>query len=73
MITLHRFGSGKEFILNADLIKFVEELPDTVVTLQTNEKILVQEKSREVVRKVIDYARTLRLPSDILTQPPAGG
>lgn len=67
MITLHRFNSDREFVLNADLIKVIEETPDTVITLLNNEKILVQEKSAEVLRKVIDYARVIRRPSDLLT------
>lgn len=66
MIILHRFNSGKEFVLNADLIKFVEETPDTVVTLQTNEKILVSEKSSEIMRKVLEHARAIRTPSEYL-------
>lgn len=66
MIILHRFNSSKEFVLNADLIKYVEETPDTVITLQNNEKILVREKSADIVRLVLDYARSIRRPSDFL-------
>lgn len=53
--------NGDEFVLNADFIKFLEETPDTVVTLTTNEKILVKESLDEIIRKVIAYGRALRV------------
>ncbi len=60
MITLIRFNSDdQEFVLNCDLIETVEETPDTVITLTTGKKILVEERMDEIVRKVIDYRRIL--------------
>ena len=57
MITLHRLN-GKEFVLNAEQIKFVEATPDTVITLASeNEKFMVKEKVEDVVRLVIEYKR----------------
>jgi flagellar protein FlbD len=57
MITLHRLN-GKEFVLNAEQIKFVESTPDTVITMASeNEKLMVRESVEEVVRRVIDYKR----------------
>ncbi len=57
MITLHRLN-GKEFVLNAEQIKFVEATPDTVVTLAgSDEKFMVKEGVEEVVRRVIEYKR----------------
>lgn len=57
MITLHRLN-GKEFVLNADTIKFVEATPDTVITLTTNdEKFMVKESVGEVIRLAIEYKR----------------
>lgn len=58
MIKLTRFN-GAEFILNADLIKFIEKTPDTVVTLRDGEKVLVKEAPEEVVRRSIEYRRAL--------------
>lgn len=72
MITLHRFNSNKVFVLNADLIKYVEETPDTVITLQNNEKLLVSEKLEDVVSKSIEHARVIRTPCDYLSQPIQG-
>ena len=57
MITLHRLN-GKEFILNAEQIKFVESTPDTVITLvPESEKFMVKESVDEVIRRVIEYKR----------------
>jgi flagellar protein FlbD len=56
-----RHMNGKPFYANAELIKFVEETPDTIITLRDGEKILVAERAQEVVAKVIAYARTVRI------------
>lgn len=59
MIRVTRLN-GKEFFLNAELIQFLEETPDTVITLVNHEKIVVKEKMDEVVRRVIEYGRAIR-------------
>ena len=57
MIILHRLN-GKEFVLNAEQIKFVESTPDTLITLVVNdEKFMVKESVSEVVDSVIQYKR----------------
>ncbi len=52
--------NGKEFLLNSELIKFLEETPDTVVTLLSGERLVVAESTDDVVKRVIDYGRSLR-------------
>jgi flagellar protein FlbD len=52
--------NGREFVVNADLIQFVEQTPDTVITLTTHEKIVVKEPVDEVVRRVVEYGRQIR-------------
>jgi flagellar protein FlbD len=47
-------------VVNAELIKFVEETPDTVITLRDNEKILVKDSADVVIARVIEYARSIR-------------
>ena len=67
MIRLTKIND-ENFILNANLIKFVEEKPDTIITLMRGEKILVKESSEIVVEKVIEYARAIRpLPEQLET------
>jgi flagellar protein FlbD len=53
--------SGEEFILNADLIRFIETRPDTYITLTTDDRFIVREAADEVVRRAIEYARQIRL------------
>lgn len=60
MIKLTRLN-GKEFILNARLIKFIESTPDTMVTLRDGEKVMVKEPPEEVVRRAVEYGRSLLL------------
>ena len=43
--------------VNADLIEYVEETPDTVVTMTNNDKVVVQESLEEIIEKVVHYRR----------------
>lgn len=54
MIALRRIN-GHEFILNADLIESLESTPDTVITLTSGKKLIVQNSLEEIVRKAIKY------------------
>lgn len=65
MITLTRLN-GQQFVVNADLIRTVEERPDTVITLTTGDHMIVRESIKQVIDKVIEYGRHLRglLPPD---------
>ena len=56
MITVTRFDHS-ELVVNADLIEFVEALPDTHITLVTGKKLLVREKPADVVARVLAYRR----------------
>ena len=60
MIKLTRLN-GDEFVVNADLIRFIESRPDTYVTLTTDDRLIVRESVEEVVHRAISYARALRL------------
>ena len=60
MIRLTQLG-GDAFLLNAELIKYVEERPDTIVTLTTGERLVVREAMDEVLRRTIDYQRSKTL------------
>ena len=60
MIKVTRFKSqDHDMILNAELIETIEETPDTVITLTSGKKLIVEETMDEIVRKVMDYKRTL--------------
>ena len=59
MIHLSRLN-GRPFVVNAELIKFVEATPDTIISLTTGEKIVVGEDVDTVVKRAIEYGRSLR-------------
>jgi flagellar protein FlbD len=58
MIQLTRLNN-KPLMVNSDLIKFVEQSPDTLVTLITGEKIVVLEKAEEVLVRVLEFRRAV--------------
>lgn len=60
MIRVTRFKAQEaDMVLNADLIETIEETPDTVITLTSGKKIIVEESMDEIVRRVMDYKRAL--------------
>ena len=58
MIQLTRLNNHP-LTVNLDLIKFVEQSPDTVITLVTGEKIIVLENVQEVLERVIQFRRSV--------------
>ena len=60
MIKLTRLN-GQEFVVNAELIRYIEQRPDTIITLVNNEKVVVKEALDEVVRRAVEYGRSLRV------------
>jgi flagellar protein FlbD len=59
MILLTRLN-GKEFVVNAEKIRYVEATPDTLVCCESGEKMMVKESLDEVMRRAIEYARVIR-------------
>ncbi|MHC4447451.1 MAG: flagellar FlbD family protein [Planctomycetota bacterium] len=59
MITVTRLN-GKPLVVNAELIRTVEENPDTTITLVNGDHLIVQEPMQQIVEKAIDYGRHLR-------------
>ena len=54
MVHLTRLNN-QPFVVNADLIKFIENSPDTVITLLTGEKLLVRESVEEVLERIGEF------------------
>lgn len=61
MIRLTRLNN-RPLVVNSDLIKFIENAPDTVITLVSGEKIVVLETAQEVIDRIVEYRRQLRVP-----------
>jgi len=58
MICLTRLNK-QVFVVNAELIKMIEETPDTMITLINGDHFMVRESVQDVVDKAIDYARQI--------------
>jgi flagellar protein FlbD len=68
MIPLTRLNNHP-LVVNSDLIKFVEQAPDTVITLLNGEKIVVRETAQDVLERVVRFRRavlqgTMQRPED---------
>lgn len=71
MIKLTRLG-GEPFVLNAELIRYVEARPDTFITLTTGERIVVVESMDEVMRRAVTYQQAKHLMPPRHPQPDSG-
>lgn len=64
MIQVTRLN-GDKLIINADMIEFVEALPDTIITTTTGKKLNVTESSGDIVDRIIEYKRRIHLIPDL--------
>ncbi len=58
MIQLTRLNNHP-LTVNSDLIKSVEQAPDTVITLVNGDKIVVRESAQEVLERVVQFRRSV--------------
>jgi flagellar protein FlbD len=60
--------NGREIVVNADLIEFIESTPDTLISLTTGRKIMVLEEMDDVIGRAVAYRAQARI-----YPVPAGG
>lgn len=58
MIQLTRLNN-QPLVVNSDLIKFIEQAPDTVITLVTAEKIVVRENVSQILERIVQFRRSV--------------
>jgi flagellar protein FlbD len=58
MIRLTRLN-GHVFVLNADMIQEIDATPDTIITLNNGQKLMIREPVDEVRQAVIAYKREI--------------
>ena len=51
-----------ELVVNAEMIEFVEAIPDTIVSLISGKKIMVAESVDMVIERVIEYKKSCNQP-----------
>ncbi len=49
----------ESFYINSDLIEFIEETPDTVVTMASGRKLVVCEKIDTIVDEIVAFRRRI--------------
>ena len=59
MILVTRLN-GKPMVINAELIRSIEENPDATITLINGDHIIVKETMNEIVERAIEYGRSMR-------------
>ena len=58
MILLKKLNNAP-IAVNSDLIQYIEETPDTVITLTNSDKVVVQEGMNEIIQKVVHFRRLI--------------
>jgi flagellar protein FlbD len=56
MIKVTRLNDS-ELVINADLIEFVEAIPESIISLTTGKKIMVQETVDDIIDRVAEFKR----------------
>jgi flagellar protein FlbD len=68
MIQLTRLNK-QPLVVNSDLIEFIENAPDTVITLVTGEKVVVSESTEDILERIVTFRQRL-LPTSLAMLPP---
>ncbi len=58
MIRVHRLND-QEFLVNCELIEFIEETPNTVISMVSGRKIVVAETSEQIQNLIIEYKKKI--------------
>ena len=73
MIKVTRLNES-ELVINADLIEFVEAIPETIISLTTGKKIMIKETVDDIIGRVAEFKRRsgirVKTPD---TQPASNG
>jgi flagellar protein FlbD len=69
MILLTRLNN-QPLVVNSDMIKFIENTPDTVITLVTGEKIVVLETVPEVMEEILNFRRKIMTAAGTIVRDP---
>jgi len=64
LIRVHRLND-QEFLVNCELIEFVEETPNTVISMVSGRKLVVSETNEEVQNLIIEYKRKIFVSNGI--------
>jgi flagellar protein FlbD len=54
MVIVTRINKVDQFYVNEDMIEFIEETPDTILSMNTGKKVAVMETAIEVIERIRD-------------------
>ncbi len=52
--------NGKRFVVNAEQIRYIENTPDTMITLVSGDKVTAKETLEAVAQRALEYCRQIR-------------
>jgi flagellar protein FlbD len=52
MVLVTRINKVEQFYVNEDMIEFIEETPDTVISINTGKKVVVMETAETVISRI---------------------
>ena len=58
MILLTKINKAS-ITVNADLIQYIEETPDTVLTMTNGEKVVVVDSMASIIQQIVQYRRLI--------------
>lgn len=58
MILVSRLNN-EPFYVNPDAIEYIEETPDTILSLESGRKLVVAEPAETVIQRVVEYRRKI--------------
>jgi len=59
MIKVTRLNGTEEFYVNENKIEFIEETPDTVISLESGKKVVVLESVDTIMERIAEYRARL--------------
>jgi len=59
MILLTKINKAP-IVVNCDMMQHIEETPDSVITLNNGDKVVVTERINEIIEKIVEYRRRIR-------------
>jgi flagellar protein FlbD len=68
MIILTRLDKSR-ILVNLDIVKYIESMPDTLVFFQNGDSLIVQESLEEIERRVLDYKTRILNLAAMQTNP----
>ncbi len=57
MILVTRLNKVEQFYINERQIEFIEETPDTVISLESGRKVVVLESAQQLIEQIREQAR----------------